>query len=114
MTLRNLGLALKKVVPNCFHYAATKQPDKYIVWAEDIQAESFWADSKMTLQAIQGTVHYFTRDEYDSNFGKIQSALNTLGISWRLNSIQYEDDTRYIHYEWVWEMEVSVDGEDGD
>lgn len=104
MTLRDLGLALAAVVPNCYHYQAYKQTDQYIVWAEDSQGDSVWADGKMQEQVIQGTVDFFTRDEYDPNFMLIQKALNDVGVSWRLNSIQYEDDTRYTHYEWVWEM----------
>lgn len=104
MTLRELGEALMAVTPDCYHYKALQQSDKYIVWAEDGQADTLWADGKMQEQAIQGTVDYFTREEYDPNFAKIQEALNSIGVSWRLNSIQYEDDTRYTHYEWVWEM----------
>lgn len=103
MPLRDIGLALMAVVPDCYHYEALKQPGKYIVWAEDGQGDSFWADSKMRAQVIQGTVDYFTRDEYDSNFTAIQQALNDIRLSWRLNSIQFEVDTGYTHYEWVWE-----------
>lgn len=110
MTLRDLGLALMAVVPECYHYEALKQSDKYIVWAEDSQAESLWADSKMTHQALQGTIDYFTRDEYDPNFAKIQAALNKLGISWRLASIQHEEETKYIHHEWIFAIEVALDG----
>lgn len=104
MTLRDLGLALKKVVPNCYHYTATKQSDKYIVWAEDNQADAVWADGKMQEQTIEGTIDYFTKMEYDPNVSLIQDALNDGNISWRLNSIQYEDDTRFIHYEWVFQV----------
>ena len=31
-------------------------------------------------------------------------ALDAAGIAWYLNSIQYEEDTGLIHYEWVWEV----------
>jgi hypothetical protein len=34
----------------------------------------------------------------------IQAALNSLRIPWRLNSVQYEDETNLIHYEWTWEV----------
>ena len=58
----------------------------------------------MREQAITGTIDYFTKTEYDPAFTAIQAALTTLGISYRLNSVQYEVDTKYLHYEWVWEM----------
>lgn len=110
MTLRDLGLALAAVVPDCYHFEAHKQTDKYIVWAEEGQAGAGHGDNHMTTQVLTGTVDYFTKQEYDPAFGQIQQALNSMDIAWRLNSIQYEDDTKYTHYEWIWEMAVSPDG----
>jgi len=109
MKLLDVGLALMTVGVPVSHLEAYEQTDKYIVWAEDSQADSLWADGKMQEQAIQGTVDYFTRKELDPNVKKIQKALNDAGISWRLNSIQYETDTRFQHYEWVWEIPVEVE-----
>lgn len=108
MTLLDLGNALLTVGVPVSHLEAHEQTDKYIVWAEDGQADAIWADGKMQEQSITGTVDYFTRAEFDSNIAKIQKALNDSGASWRLNSIQYEDDTRYQHYEWVWEIPMGV------
>ena len=105
MTLSDIENALKAVTSSTSHYSARNKPDKYIVWAEDGQAGSLWADGKMQEQVLTGTVDYFTRTENDPNFEAIQAALNDLEISWRLESIQYEDETKYIHYEWVWEMD---------
>ena len=58
----------------------------------------------MSEQAIEGTIDYFTRTEYDPNFEKIQEVLSEAEISYRLNSVQYEDETGYIHYEWVFQV----------
>lgn len=86
------------------HFAAAKQPAKYIVWAEDMQASSsVYADNVLATQVIEGTIDYYTKTEYDSNVDKLQSALASAGISYRLNSIQHEVETGYIHYEWVWD-----------
>lgn len=104
MTLSDLRDLLLSVTPDTFHYYATKKTDKYIVWAEDGEAGSSHADDHKTNQVIQGTIDYFTKTEFDSNFGLIQEKLNSTDITWRLNSIQYEEGTGYIHYEWVWEM----------
>lgn len=87
-----------------FHYYATKQSEKYIVWAEDGEADSTSGDNKKIDQVLQGTIDYFTKTEFDPNFQVIQEKLNSAEISWRLNSIQREEDTGYIHYEWVWEL----------
>lgn len=104
MNLVDLRDALLTVTPNVYHFYATTKPDSYIVWAEDGEAGSSHADDHKTNQVIQGTIDYFTKMEFDPNFDLIQEKLNSADISWRLNSIQHEEDTGYIHYEWVWEM----------
>lgn len=105
MTLQTIKNLLLTVTDNVYHYYAWEQPDKYIVWAEDSEGNSLHADNKKQVQGIQGTIDYFTKDESDSNVDKIQKAMNDSEISWRLNSIQYEERTDYIHYEWVFEVE---------
>lgn len=104
MKLQDLRDALLKITPNAFHYHAHKQTDSYIVWAEDSQGDAGHGDNRMTIQTIQGTIDYFTKTEFDPVFNEIQQALNNLDMAWRLNSIQHEDETGYIHYEWVFEF----------
>lgn len=104
MKLVDLRDALLMIIPDTFHYHAHEKPDKYIVWAEDTESNSSHADDHKENQVIQGTIDYFTKTEFDPNFELIQKKLNSLEITWRLNSIQYEDETEYIHYEWIWEM----------
>lgn len=104
MTLLDLRDLLLTVTQDTFHYHATKKPDKYIVWAEDGQGDSVFADEGMDDRAIQGTIDYFTKTEFDPNVELIQTKLTEAEISWRFNSVQHEEDTGYIHYEWVWEL----------
>ena len=105
MTLDDVKTALLTIGVPVSHYEAHEQMDKYLVWAEDGQAASVWADDRMQEQAIQGTIDYFTKTENDPNVRKIQDALNDASISLRLNSVQHEDETGYIHHEWVFEVE---------
>ena len=104
MKLSDIRDALLEVIPDVFHYEAWAKPDKYIVWAEDNEASSLNADNKKQEQVLEGTVDYFTKTEYDPNFKLIQSKLNAIDISWKLNSVQHEEETGYIHYEWVFEF----------
>lgn len=104
MKLTDLRDLLLTVTSDTFHYKAWAKPDKYIVWAEDGETDSLNADDQKTEQVLQGTIDYFTKTEYDLNFELIQAKLNSADLSWRLNSIQHEEETGYIHYEWVWEM----------
>lgn len=98
--------AMLMVLPKAvFHYFApdkTKAP--YIVWAEDGQADSIHAGNSMAGQVIQGTIDYFTKWEYDPTVKKIQRALAVKQIAFRLSSIQFEKETKLIHYEWIWEV----------
>jgi len=104
MTLNDLKALLLTIGPPVFHYSADKQKGNYIVWAEDNEAGASYSDNQKTLQVIQGTIDYFTKTEFDPVVEQIQEKLNSADIAWRLNSIQHEQDTGYIHYEWVWEM----------
>lgn len=98
--------ALLTVTDDVFHFIAPQnQKGAYIVWAEDGQADSSHADDRMVEQVITGTIDYYTKSENDSNFDAIQDALNEAEISFDLSSIQYEEDTKYIHYEWIFEVE---------
>lgn len=104
MQLVDIKNALLTVGVPIKHYDGTGTTGNYIVWSEDGSAGSVWADGKMKEQTITGTVDYFTKTEYDPNFAEIQTALDSIGLSYRLNSIQYEPLTKYIHTEWVWEV----------
>jgi len=93
----------RKINVPVYHYRAHKQTNKYMVWAEDSQSTSDWGNDTMVNQTLEGTIDYFTKTEFDENIIEIQNALNNGDISWRLNSVQYEDTTGYTHYEWVFE-----------
>lgn len=95
---------LLKVTDNVGHYEAMKKTDKYIVWAEDSEGSSVEGDNRKVNQSIEGTIDYYTKEEFDPNADKIQQELIDACISFYLESVQYEDETEYIHYEWVWEV----------
>ncbi|RGO47693.1 hypothetical protein [Dorea formicigenerans] len=95
--------ALLTVSKDVYHFEALEKKDKYIVWAEDGEGNSGHADNKKN-QVIQGTIDYFTKDDADPVVEEIQEALELYKISYKLNSVQHEDETEYIHYEWIWEV----------
>ena len=96
--------ALLTVTQNVGHYEAREKTDQYIVWAEDGSGINSWSDNKRKAGSITGTVDYFTKTENDSNVASIEAAFKSIRIGWRLNSIQKEKDTGYIHFEWSWEL----------
>lgn len=101
--------ALLTVSKNVGHYQALKATAPYIVWAEDGQSDTVWANNRMLGQVIQGTIDLYTKKENDPLFQAVQKALNAAEISFRLNSVQHEDDTGYIHFEWVFEVDNGND-----
>jgi len=81
--------ALLSVTDNVGHYEALNVSDKYLVWAEDAEADSVHADNQKDIQVIQGTVDYFTKEDGDINVDKGQKALaggEGAGDEW--NSVQ--------------------------
>lgn len=92
------------ITDDVYHYEAAGVKDRYIVWAEDSEPRSLGANNHKDGQTIQGTIDYFTKTDFDETVDKIQDALNEARISFRLNSVQYEDETGYQHYEWLWEV----------
>lgn len=95
---------LLTVSEHVYHYEAKGKTDKYIVWAEDSEGSSLEADNKKAEYSVQGTIDYYTKSDMDETVDKIQAALTAACILFYLNSVQYEDDTELIHYEWVWEV----------
>lgn len=101
--LEPIGDMLAGITDYCYHYwrSAPKGVKAYIVWAEDEEATSLEADNHKREQGIHGTIDYFTKTEYDEVIDSIQEGLDELeNVSWSLNSVQYEDETTFIHYEW--------------
>ena len=101
--LAPLKAALLTVTDKVYHYEGLKDEDRYIVWAEDAD-NSVNGDNKIIGQAIQGTVDYFTSLEYDENVDKIQNAMNDAGIAFYLSTQLYDDETKKMQYQWVFEV----------
>lgn len=101
--------ALLTVTQRVYRYTAISSPTfPYIVWAEDSQSDSLHGDGIMINQTIEGTIDLFSKTADSPMVGQIQKALNDAGICFRLNSIQYEQDTKIIHHEWVWNIDTEV------
>lgn len=74
------------------------------VYAED-GANDLHAGDAHAEQCVEGTVDYFTRDDSGAPQIVIEAALETVpALAWTLNSVQFEQDTGYIHYEWVFQL----------
>lgn len=102
--LNRMKAVLQKVTDAVWHYEAKQPSDQYLVWAEKKEAGSLYADDFKLEQVLQGTVDLFTKTENDTLIDTLQDQLEREGISYLLNSVEYDGQTGYIHYEWYWEL----------
>ena len=82
------------------HFAWSHAPEgDYGTWSEEYGTE-FKAGSVVAEQVMNGYVDYFTRDDSGAPKTAIEKAMTDAGIVWHLDTVQYENDTGYIHYTW--------------
>lgn len=62
---------------------------------------SFDADNHSPEEALTATVDYFTHSDGEDARRIIRNALDAAGLQNRLNSVQYESDTHWLHLEWL-------------
>ena len=103
LTLQPLQEALAALTDRAYHYtAAPNSKPPYIVWAEDGDND-LSADNVHAERCYTGTVDLYSRADPEPLSEAVPAALEGIGAAWYLNSVQYEEDTGLIHYEWVWE-----------
>ncbi len=79
----------------------------YGVYALDMPGDTLWADGHMAERAMQGSIDFFARRGPGREKAKmIEAELDKLGLSWYLNSVQYESERRITHWEWIFELEA--------
>ena len=102
--LEALKQALSALTEHTYHYyAAPGTSPPYIVWAEDSDND-LAANNIHAERCYEGTVDLFTRDEGDTLISAIPAALESIEAAYYLNSVQYEEETGLIHFEWVWQV----------
>lgn len=108
-TFDQLLTALEETGIPFAQYAWDSPPESdYGVISLDGGPSVIWADDHMTEQALEGTVDLFTRSADREQMERIQSILNALpGVAWRFSSLQYENDTRLLHWEWIFQLEAA-------
>ena len=82
------------------HYGWSHAPaGDYGTWAED-GAVDLVANGMHIETGTIVYVHLFTRDDSGAPRQTVEAQLNVLREPWRLNTVGYEAETGYIHYEW--------------
>lgn len=106
--LEQIGTALAAALPNVYHYYRPQMQEPYCVWAEDGETNALDADNQKQEQVVGGYVDYYTRTEYDPALDTVQGVLlglqGKLPFGWALSSVDFEDETNLIHYQWSWQV----------
>lgn len=103
-TIKKVRDAVVSVGVPTYHYFNPTPKGNFLTWAEDGWGDADFGDGQLDTAVIQGTVDYFTKNEYDATTEKIEDALSIADIPFQMESIQYEEDTGYVHYSWIWEV----------
>lgn len=120
MTWAELGVELNKlkiptglggsyIEPDFAHFSWASAPaGDYGVYAEESGRNIFTADDRNECRAMRGYVSWFTRTDSLTVPNAIEALFTSLQetcvLAWYLNTVQYEDDTHFLHYEWVVEL----------
>lgn len=96
-------VAAHLAVTDAVSHGQRMQSDRYFVWQED-GANALQAENTHAEQSVTGTTDLFTKQELDPWAADLEASLSGYQIAWYLNSVQFEEDTGFWHYEWVWEV----------
>jgi hypothetical protein len=114
MSLLALRDALAGTDIPTYHFTASEEDTKYIVWLEEGERSYFrtadthtmWADDHVAQQAISGVINYVTNEEYDKNVDLLQKVFYDIGLSYSLSRVEYNRQLERIQYQWTFEMPV--------
>lgn len=101
---------LTAITQNTYHYAAppNTQPP-YIVWQEFSQSDTMDADGEQDQYAVSGTIDIFSLMEKEPIVKQVRESLNDSEIAFSLKSVQYEQDTGLIHWEYEFDLVGGLD-----
>lgn len=102
MTWYERIIAAHRAVTEAVSHAARVKSERYFVWQED-GSNDLAGDNGHGERAMTGTTDLYTKQELDPWADALGESFDAHGIAWALNSVQYEADTGFYHYEWVWE-----------
>lgn len=103
MTWYEKVIAVHTAVTDAVSHSQRMKSSRYFVWQED-GSNGLEAGNTHAEKAVTGTTDLFTKQEFDPWKDAFEKSLDQHGIAWYLNSIQYEEETGFYHYEWVWEV----------
>ena len=94
MTWYERIIAAHRAVTEAVSHAARVKSERYFVWQED-GSNDLAGDNGHGERAMTGTTDLYTKQELDPWADALGESFDAHGISWALNSVQYEEDTGF-------------------
>ena len=101
MTWYEKIISVHTAVTNAVSHGQRLKSDRYFVWQEE-RADDLEANGHHIERAMSGTTDLFSKQEFDPWRAAFEASMDSAGMSWYLNSVQFEPDTGFWHWEWVW------------
>lgn len=101
--LKEVQAALAPLCAETYHYTrhGNRIGESCIIWAEDAAENDLFADNCCAERQVHCTVDAYTRTEYDPLLDSVQDTLERMeNAACSLSSVQYEEETGLIHYQW--------------
>ena len=88
-------------VTDAVSHAKRLKSERYFVWQEE-GGDDLILNGRHAEKGQRGTTDLYTKMEFDPWKAAFEQSMDEAGIAWYLNTTQYEEDTGFWHYEWVW------------
>lgn len=82
-------------------HAQRLKSERYFVWEEDGSAD-LEANGAHIERGMTGITDLFTKIEFDPWGDQLGPALTAQDIAWRLESVDFEPETGFWHWQWRW------------
>lgn len=109
MTWYERVIAAHTAVTDQVSHIQRMNSDRYFIWQEDGRNDLI-SDGAHSETVVTGSTDLYTTMEFDPWAGAFEAELDRRGISWSFSSLQLEEESGFLHYEWNWE--VLSDGHD--
>lgn len=110
MSWQDTIIAAHTAVTNAVSRYERLKSDRYFVWMEE-GATDLLSDGRHAERAVRGTTDLYTKQDDDPWAAALEQSFDAYGVAWYLNSVQYEEETGFVHTEWVWEVPAFRDPE---
>lgn len=101
MTWYEKIIAAHTAVTDAVSHGKRLNSERYFVWQEEGRNDLI-ANGKHSEKGQEGWTSLFTKQEFDPWKDAFERSLDAFRIAWRLNTVQFEEDTGLWHYEWWW------------